>query len=74
MSTAKVTNNNMNNNNDFLFSLIVEDPIMRKYLGLKMLSDDNKNNDLMGLLLLENDKIMPVNEVNSKFINGRSGI
>ena len=60
--------------NDVLLGLalddLVKDPVIRQVFGLKLLTDDNPKNDLMGLFLMDTDKIMPKTpEINNQFIN-----
>lgn len=49
---------------------LVKDPVMRQVFGLKLLTDNDKSNDLVGLFMLDNEKIMPkTKEINDMFLN-----
>lgn len=49
---------------------LVKDPVIRQVFGLKLLTDDKKSNDLLGLFMLDKEGVMPKTpEMNSMFIN-----
>lgn len=49
---------------------LVKDPVIRQVFGMKLLTDDKKSNDLLGLLMLDTGGVMPKTpEVNNMFIN-----
>lgn len=49
---------------------LVKDPVIRQVFGMKLLTDDNKSNDLLGLFMLDTEGVMPKTpEVNNMFIN-----
>ena len=48
---------------------LVKDPVMRQVFGLKLLTDNDKSNDLVGLFMLDNEGIMPkTKEINDMFL------
>lgn len=49
---------------------LVKDPVMRQVFGLKLLTDNDKSNDLVGLFMLDNEGVMPkTKEINDMFLN-----
>jgi len=49
---------------------LVKDPVMRQVFGLKLLTDNDKSNDLVGLFMLDTEGIMPkTKEINDMFLN-----
>lgn len=49
---------------------LVKDPVIRQVFGMKLLTDNNKSNDLLGLFMLDTEGVMPKTpEMNNKFIN-----
>lgn len=49
---------------------LVKDPVMRQVFGLKLLTDNDKSNDLVGLFMLDNESVMPkTKEINDMFLN-----
>lgn len=49
---------------------LVKDPVIRQAFGLKLLTDNDKSNDLVGLFMLDNEGIMPkTKEMNDMFLN-----
>ena len=49
---------------------LVKDPVIRQVFGMKLLTDDDKSNDLLGLFMLDTEGVMPKTpEMNSMFIN-----
>lgn len=49
---------------------LVKDPVIRQVFGMKLLTDDKKSNDLLGLFMLDTEGVMPKTpEMNNMFIN-----
>lgn len=49
---------------------LVKDPVIRQVFGMKLLTDDKKSNDMLGLFMLDTEGVMPKTpDMNSMFIN-----